>query len=82
VGRTLRREEGPFDLAFLDPPYATPHEELRAVLSQVTGLIADGGALVLTRPKRDATDVVPIHFPLDRLLTYGDARILVCREAS
>ena len=82
AGRALRREDGPFDLAFLDPPYAVPAEDLQAVLSQVTELMAGGGALVLTRPKGDSTDVVPVHWPVDRLLTYGDARILICREAS
>lgn len=82
VRAALGRDRGPFDLAFLDPPYAIPPHELAAVLSQVIEVISPGGSFVLTRPKRDATDVVPLHWPPSRLLTYGDARILVCREAS
>ena len=78
----VQRERGPFDVAFLDPPYATAQNEVRAVLSQVIERMAEGGTIALTRSKRDATDVVPIHFRVDRLLTYGDARILVCREAA
>ncbi|MGH2684317.1 MAG: RsmD family RNA methyltransferase [Actinomycetota bacterium] len=82
VERALERERGPFDVAFLDPPYDAPVEALRRALSQVTAVVSPRGALVLTRAKRDSTDVVPVHWPVDRLLTYGDARILICREAS
>jgi len=82
VRRGLEREEGPYDLVFLDPPYDIPTEHLGSVLSLVTARISPGGAFVLTRPKRDATDVVPLHWPASKLLTYGDTRILVCREAS
>ncbi|HYH27197.1 MAG TPA: RsmD family RNA methyltransferase [Actinomycetota bacterium] len=82
TGRALEREREPLDVAFLDPPYDAPAEDLRRVLSQVTVLISPRGALVLTRAKRDSTDVVPVHWPVDRLLTYGDARILICREAT
>jgi 16S rRNA (guanine966-N2)-methyltransferase len=80
--RALVRASEPFDLVFLDPPYDTPPHELKHVLSQVSEQIGTGGALVLTRPARGSTDVVPVHWPVDRLLTYGDARILICREAS
>ncbi|MDQ4006397.1 MAG: RsmD family RNA methyltransferase [Actinomycetota bacterium] len=82
IGKALEREEGPFDIAFLDPPYDAPAEDLRRVFSQVTALISPRGAVVLTRPKKGSIDVVPVDWPVDRLLTYGDARILICREAS
>ena len=78
--RALQREEGSFDLVFLDPPYAIPERDLRAVLDRVTALVAPGGAFALTRPKRDVKDVIPIHWAPRKLLTYGDARILLFRE--
>jgi 16S rRNA (guanine966-N2)-methyltransferase len=75
----LRRERGRFDLAFLDPPYRHPVEDLRRILVRVTTL-APGGTMVLTRPRRDATDVIPVDWSAVKVLTYGDARIFICRE--
>ena len=78
--RALDRESDPFDLAFADPPYATQERDLRPVLERLVDLISPGGAFVLTRSKRSAIDVIPIHWGVRKLLTYGDARILLCRE--
>lgn len=77
----LERESGPFDLAFLDPPYEIPLRDLKAVLASVVDRLAPNGEFVLTRPKsKDSTDVIPLHWQAARLLKYGDARILVCRR--
>lgn len=77
----LEREQGPFDLAFLDPPYEIAEPELGAVLSSVADRLAPNGAFVLSRPRRgDSTDVIPIDWRTARLLSYGDTRILVCRR--
>ncbi|MGH2678312.1 MAG: RsmD family RNA methyltransferase [Actinomycetota bacterium] len=78
VGRAL--EKGPFDLVFLDPPYRHPATELRSIMERVTTL-APGGTIVLTRPRRDSTDVIPVDWSVVKVLTYGDARVLICREA-
>ena len=80
VERALGREKGPFDLVFLDPPYRHPSTELRRILERVTTQ-APGGTMVLTRPRRDSTDVIPVHWSVVKVLTYGDARVLICREA-
>lgn len=80
VRNVLAREEGPFDLVFLDPPYEIPEHELETILATVVDLLAPNGEFVLTRPRRkDSTDVIPLDWPA-RLLSYGDARILVCRR--
>ena len=76
----LQRRSEAFDLAFVDPPYATEERDLRPVLERLVELISRGGAFALTRPKRSAIDVIPIHWAPNKLLTYGDARILLCRE--
>jgi 16S rRNA (guanine966-N2)-methyltransferase len=76
----LDRAEGPFDLAFLDPPYDHDREDLRGVMGRLAPPMAAGGVVALTRPKKDPTDVIPIHWGVIRLLTYGDTRILICRE--
>ncbi len=80
VGSSLGR--GPFDLAFLDPPYAFPQDSLRDVIARLVRLTAPGGIVALTRPRADSTDVIPIHWAVVRLLTYGDTRILVLRETA
>jgi 16S rRNA (guanine966-N2)-methyltransferase len=79
VARALPRDE-PFDLVFLDPPYRLPTGQLRDVMA-VVATVAPKGTVVLTRPARDPTDVIPVHWETVKVLTYGDARILICREA-
>jgi 16S rRNA (guanine966-N2)-methyltransferase len=81
VARTLDRHEGPFDLAFLDPPYAYPLTALTEDLARLTSLVP-GGTIVLTRPRRNSTDVIPINWEIVRLLDYGDTRVLICREGT
>jgi 16S rRNA (guanine966-N2)-methyltransferase len=82
AGAALGRTADPFDLAFLDPPYAYDPEALSRVIAGLAGCVAPGGSMALTRPKKDATDVIPIHWTVSKLLTYGDTQILICREAA
>jgi 16S rRNA (guanine966-N2)-methyltransferase len=82
VARALERSPGPFDLAFLDPPYDISPVTLRDAMDRLVRLITEGGTVALARPKRDATDVIPLHWETVRLLTYGDTRILVLRKAA
>ncbi len=78
----LRRTPGPFDLVVLDPPYAHPGDALRATLERLGPLTAPGAIVALTRPKGSSTDVIPVHWGVVRILTYGDTRILVLQEAA
>jgi 16S rRNA (guanine966-N2)-methyltransferase len=80
VLQALDREKGPFDVAFLDPPYDHPPGPLGEVLRRVTTLTS-GGTMVLTRPRRNPSDVIPVDWNTVKVLTYGDARVLICREA-
>lgn len=81
VRSTLVREEGPFDLAFLDPPYEIDEGELASVIELLVARLDPDGRFVLTRPKgKDSTNVIPLHWLSARLLSYGDARIHVCRR--
>jgi 16S rRNA (guanine966-N2)-methyltransferase len=82
AGNALGRTADPFDLAFLDPPYAHDPETLGRVIARLAGRVARGGSMALTRPKKDAIDVIPIHWTVSKLLTYGDTQILICREAA
>jgi 16S rRNA G966 N2-methylase RsmD len=82
VMTALDRDPARLDLALLDPPYAHPHEAVREVLTRMAALVAPGAVVALTRPKADSTDVIPVHWAVVRILTYGDTRILVLQEAA
>jgi 16S rRNA (guanine966-N2)-methyltransferase len=81
VSRFLAREDaGPYDLAFLDPPYAFPQRTVAAVLEALTERLAPGAAFVLTRPSRNPKVVVPLDYVEAKRLVYGDAQVLVYLE--
>jgi 16S rRNA (guanine966-N2)-methyltransferase len=71
------------DLVFADPPYAIGEAELEAVLAALgSGGPAEGPRrVVLTRPKKSSTLVIPVHWRLARRLTYGDTLVLIFQEA-
>ena len=78
--RTLDREAGRFDLAFLDPPHSHPLASLGRVLRKTVEHLEPGAVLVLTRPRRDRTDVIPVHWSAVKRLVYGDTLVLLLRE--
>jgi 16S rRNA (guanine966-N2)-methyltransferase len=85
VARFVTGEGGPsepFDLVLADPPYDTPVREVERVLEALSGgWLAGSGRVVLTRPTRSSTLVIPVHFSVTRRLTYGDTLVLIIREA-
>lgn len=79
--RFLRRTDHTYDLALLDPPYATADRDLDAVLAALTaGRMAPGGTIALTRPDRGYTPVIPVNWPVARRLKYGDSLVILYRE--
>jgi 16S rRNA (guanine966-N2)-methyltransferase len=75
-----RRSGGPYDLAFVDPPYAISPAALRAALEILRDRLAPDARMAVTRPTRSSTDVVPVDWLVERRLAYGDSLVLVCRE--
>lgn len=75
------REEGPFDLVLVDPPYRLPARSLRALLEALArpGVVRPGGTVVLSRPRKASTPVIPVHWALARELSYGDSAVYVLR---
>jgi 16S rRNA (guanine966-N2)-methyltransferase len=83
VARFLERApDRPFDLVFLDPPYALPGPELRRVVERLrsSGALAEEAIVVLTRDLRSSNDVIPLDWPVARRLAYGDSVLTLLRN--
>lgn len=79
VERALAQLEGPFDVVFLDPPYAdVPSDAFVKVLEGAAGLTSDHGAIVLEHASGDAPPVTP-SLEVDRTRLYGDTAVTVFR---
>ena len=48
---------GPWDLVFVDPPYAMPNEQVSELLEALTPKLAEGAVVVVERSSRDAEPV-------------------------
>lgn len=73
----------PYDLAFLDPPYAADTEPVRAVLADLLahGWLGPGAVVVVERASRDEPFDWPPGFAADRARTYGEATLWYGRAA-
>lgn len=68
----------PYDLVFLDPPYAMATAEVEADLEALASGWVHTGALVVVRRHRDAGEPSPpAGFEFTRARTYGDTLVLV-----
>jgi len=79
VERSLETIKGPFDLVFLDPPYAdvkTPN--FAKVLAAAGRLLAPEGALVLEHSTQDEPPLIP-GLALDRSRKHGDSTLSLFR---
>lgn len=67
----------PYDLVFLDPPYALPAADVAAVLGGLLrhGWFVPGGVTVVERASRDGDLGWPAGFAPDRSRRYGDATL-------
>jgi len=81
VGTYLGRSPRPADLVVLDPPYETPVGQVEQAMARVAAHgLRPAGTVVLTRPRRTSTLVIPVNFAVARRLEYGDSLVLVYRE--
>jgi 16S rRNA (guanine(966)-N(2))-methyltransferase RsmD len=62
-----------FDLVLLDPPYAFAHAD--ALLTEVAGLLAPGGLLVLEHSRRRHPPPPPADLDLRRTVLAGDSAL-------
>jgi 16S rRNA (guanine966-N2)-methyltransferase len=77
-----RRCAGPFDLVFLDPPYALGPPQGDDLLAAVAGRgrLSAAATVVLTRGIQSSTLVVPLHLAVARELRYGDSVLTLYRS--
>jgi 16S rRNA (guanine966-N2)-methyltransferase len=77
--RAVQSDLGRFELVFLDPPYAVDGARLDGLLAEIAAqeAVAPGGTVVLTRPIKSSTPVIPLNWRPDRQLSYGDSVVLV-----
>ena len=78
--RVLARGPGdlpPRDLVFADPPYATPADEVRRVLTALRdrGWLAPGALAVVERATRSGPLTWPAGYLPDRSRGYGEATL-------
>ena len=64
----------PFDIAFLDPPYADPVEPALQLLLD-NGWLADGATVVVERATRSGAPAWPAGLSEDRARRYGDSTL-------
>lgn len=53
----VKSASGPWDLVFVDPPYAMPNEQVSELLEVLTPKLAEGAVVVVERSSRDAEPV-------------------------
>lgn len=53
----VKSASGPWDLVFVDPPYAVPNEQVSELLEALTPKLAEGAVVVVERSSRDAEPV-------------------------
>ena len=71
----LRTASGPFDLAFLDPPYELGEAELTATLELLTPLLTEDAVVIVERAARSDRPTLPAGLAHGRSKRYGDTAV-------
>lgn len=85
VGRALAHPpRTPYDIAFLDPPYAVPLDDVLRTLAALSahGWLAEDALVVVERSTRDAPLAWPEGFAADRSKKYGETTLWYGHAAS
>jgi 16S rRNA (guanine966-N2)-methyltransferase len=84
VGAFLRAgggDDGPADIAFVDPPYEVAGAGLEGVLTALDArwVLPHRSTVVLTRGHKGLLPAVPVHWAARRHLRYGDSLVILYR---
>lgn len=80
VSTFLAAEAGPFDLAFLDPPYDLSDEDLASNLTALMRLLTEDAIVVVERSTRSPQPRWPEGLTLLRERSYGDTAVTIARR--
>jgi 16S rRNA (guanine966-N2)-methyltransferase len=69
------RDEPPFDLVLLDPPYDGPHDDTQNVLESVGAIVSATGVVVLEHARRQRPPAAAGGLRRTRELTSGDSAL-------
>lgn len=75
VAAFLRQPSGPYDLAFLDPPYDLADDDLTAALAALVPMLAAHALVVVERATRSGAPVLPPQLEPLRSKRYGDTTL-------
>lgn len=81
VSAFLGGPRGPFDLAFLDPPYDLTEDELRHALALLVPALAPQARVVIERAGRSPAPTLPHGLVHERSRKYGDTVLWWARPA-
>jgi 16S rRNA (guanine966-N2)-methyltransferase len=76
----LRRSAGPFDVAFLDPPFHRGLIAPACALLEQRGLLAPGGYAYLEAEEAVAPEILPVGWEVVRSGRAGDVRYHLARR--
>lgn len=71
----LRAGRGPYDIAFLDPPYDLSEAALTATLELLVPLLAEGADVIIERASRSPAPSLPPALAVTRSKRYGDTTV-------
>jgi 16S rRNA (guanine966-N2)-methyltransferase len=77
VASYLATAAGGIGLAFLDPPYDLPDEQVEADLAALAPLLVPEAVVLVERSSRSPLPVLPPALVLERTRTYGDTAVHV-----
>lgn len=77
VGAFLAAAQADVGLAFLDPPYDLPDDQMAADLAALAPLLTADAVVVVERSSRSPAPVLPAGLVLDRTRIYGDTAVHV-----
>jgi 16S rRNA (guanine966-N2)-methyltransferase len=81
VSAFLRRPSGPWDLAFLDPPYDLDEAQLSAELNALEPLLAPEARVIVERASRSPEPGWPATLRALRSKRYGDTVVWTAQPA-
>ena len=73
AGNWIKTARGPFDIAFIDPPYG--HDGLEKIITRLSEIMRESGIILVECPIKSAMPETAGAFSLKREYRYGQTKI-------